>query len=63
MHDCEEFRERITEHIIDLEDVVSNPVFQRETAALKLIRAKLGNDVPILQTVFAPLNTAHNLAG
>lgn len=41
----------------------SNPVFVRENAALKIIRAKLGSDVPILQTVFAPLNTAHNLAG
>ena len=41
----------------------SNLVFQRENAALKIVRAKLGADVPILQTVFAPLNTAHNLAG
>jgi len=41
----------------------TNPVFVRENAALKIIRAKLGSDVPILQTVFAPLNSAHNLAG
>ncbi len=41
----------------------SNPVFQREAAAIKLIRQALGAEVPILQTVFAPLNTAHNLAG
>ena len=39
-----------------------NPVFVRETAALKLIRQQLGNDVPILQTIFSPLNSAHNLA-
>ncbi len=41
----------------------TNPVFVRELAALKLIRSKLGADVPILQTIFSPLNTAHNLAG
>jgi uroporphyrinogen decarboxylase len=39
-----------------------NPVFVRETAALKLIRQQLGDDVPILQTIFSPLNSAHNLA-
>lgn len=37
-------------------------VFVRELAALKLIRQQLGADVPILQTVFSPLNSAHNLA-
>ncbi len=41
----------------------TNPVFVREIAALKLIRAQLGNEVPILQTIFSPLNSAHNLAG
>lgn len=41
----------------------ANPVFVRELAALKIIRGKLGADVPILQTIFSPLNTAHNLAG
>jgi uroporphyrinogen decarboxylase len=40
-----------------------NPVFVRETSALKLIRQQLGDDVPILQTIFSPLNSAHNLAG
>ena len=30
MHDCQEFCERITEHIIDREDVSSQPEFQRE---------------------------------
>src|SRR5262252_4015424 len=28
MHNCEEFRERITEHIIDGEDVAANAEFQ-----------------------------------
>ncbi len=41
----------------------TNPVFVRETAALKIIHDKLGKNVPILQTIFSPLNTAHNLAG
>ncbi len=41
----------------------SNPVTVREAAACKSIRAQLGSDVPILQTVFGPLNSAHNLAG
>ena len=39
-----------------------NPVVVRETAALKLIRQQLGGDAPILQTIFSPLNSAHNLA-
>ena len=30
MHNCEEFRERITEHIIDREDITARPEFQRE---------------------------------
>lgn len=41
----------------------TNPIFVRENAALKLIRSKLGANVPILQTVFSPLNSAHNMAG
>lgn len=41
----------------------TNPVFVRETTALKQIRRELGPDVPILQTIFGPLNSAHNLAG
>ncbi len=40
-----------------------NPVFVRELAALKLIRAQIGGDTPILQTIFSPLYSAHNLAG
>src|SRR5262249_26532805 len=30
MHDCEEFRERITEYIIDREDIAAKAEFQRE---------------------------------
>ena len=41
----------------------TNPVFVRETTALKQIRQQLGPDVPVLQTIFGPLNSAHNLAG
>lgn len=40
-----------------------SPVFVREMTALKLIRQALGPDVPILQTIFSPLNSASNLAG
>lgn len=41
----------------------SNPVTAREAAAVKQVREQLGPEVPILQTVFGPLNSAHNLAG
>lgn len=41
----------------------SNFVFQRETRALELIRAQLGGDVHILQTIFSPLYSAGNIAG
>ncbi len=41
----------------------TNPVFVRELAALKLIRPQIGGDTPILQTIFSPLYSAHNLAG
>jgi uroporphyrinogen decarboxylase len=40
-----------------------NPVFQREREALRRIRAELGKDVPILQTIFTPLSCARTLAG
>ena len=30
MHNCEEFRERIAEQIIDREDLTSDPAFQHE---------------------------------
>lgn len=49
------------EKIVPLD--ATNPVFVRESAALKIIRGKLGADVPVLQTIFSPLNTARNLAG
>ena len=42
---------------------VTNPVFLRETAALTQIRQQLGPDVPILQTIFGPLNSAYNIGG
>ncbi len=41
----------------------SNPVFQREHEAMRLIRHELGRDVPILQTIFTPFSSARNLAG
>lgn len=40
----------------------SNPVFIREFTAVKLVRQALGTDTHILQTIFSPLSTAHNLA-
>ena len=30
MHNCEEFRERMTEYIIDREEISANPEFQRD---------------------------------
>lgn len=41
----------------------SNPVFERERAAIRLIRAGAGDEVPILQTLFSPLTCAKNLRG
>ncbi len=41
----------------------NNPVFAREIKSLQLIRQQLGGDIPILQTIFGPLNSAHNIAG
>jgi uroporphyrinogen decarboxylase len=63
-------REYVTRPVNAIEDWdkitpldAANPVFVRELAALKMIRERLGADVHILQTIFSPLNTAHNLAG
>jgi uroporphyrinogen decarboxylase len=42
---------------------MSNPVFQREYASMKMIREELGREAPILQTIFSPLSSARNLAG
>jgi len=42
---------------------VKRGVLGRELQALELIRAELGPDVPIFQTVFSPLTTARNLSG
>ncbi len=41
----------------------SNAVFERERAALQIIRVEFGREVPILQTIFSPLTAAKNLAG
>ena len=41
----------------------SNPVFRRERTAMQQIRAGLGRDVPVLQTIFTPLSVASRLAG
>ncbi len=42
---------------------VTQGVLGRELRALELIRAELGPDVPIFQTIFSPLTTAKNLSG
>ena len=63
-------RERVTRPVNRLDDWekvmpldATNPVFARELSALKLIRAQIGNDVHILQTIFSPLYAAVNLGG
>lgn len=40
-----------------------HPVFAREREAIRQIRAGLGKDVPVLQTIFSPLSCARTLAG
>lgn len=40
----------------------SNPVFIREFTTVKWVRQRIGTDTHILQTIFSPLSTAHNLA-
>ncbi len=40
-----------------------HPVIQRERETIRRIRAELGKDVPILQTLFSPLSCARTLAG
>jgi len=42
---------------------VHTGVYGRELRALTLLRAELGDGVPVLETVFSPLNTAHRLMG
>jgi uroporphyrinogen decarboxylase len=63
-------RERATRPVNSLDDwdkIVpldeTNPVFVRETRALELIRAQIGNEVHVLQTIFSPLYSVWNLAG
>jgi uroporphyrinogen decarboxylase len=41
----------------------SAPHLAAQLACLRLIRAQLGSDVPLLQTIFSPLAQAKNLAG
>jgi uroporphyrinogen decarboxylase len=38
-------------------------VFGRQVEALRLLREALGDDVPIMQTIFSPLAQAKNIAG
>ncbi len=40
-----------------------HPIMQRERDAIQRIRAGLGKDVPIMQTIFSPLSCARTLAG
>lgn len=40
-----------------------NPVIRRERDAIERIRAALGPDVPVMQTIFTPLSCARTLAG
>lgn len=40
-----------------------HPVFKRERDAMQRIRAALGKNVPVLQTIFSPLSCARTLAG
>ncbi len=63
-------REHVTRTVNDWRDWgkigtldATNAVFRREHAAIRAIRAKLGRDVPILQTIFSPLTSARNLSG
>lgn len=40
-----------------------HPLIQREAETVRRIRAGLGHDIPILQTLFSPLSCARTLAG
>jgi uroporphyrinogen decarboxylase len=40
-----------------------HPVMKREHDAIRRVRAALGKDVPIMQTIFSPLSCARTLAG
>lgn len=42
---------------------VDHPVVLRERDAIRCIRAALGKDVPVMQTIFSPLSCARTLAG
>ena len=62
-----EYTDRPVKVVRDWEDLwpldVKSGVLGRELQALRLIRAKSGPDVIILQTIFSPLTVARNLAG
>src|SRR5919202_3647431 len=58
-------REHVTRVVNDWRDWAriepldsSNAVIQREREAIRQVRAELGRDVPILQTIFSPLTSA-----
>ncbi|MBI3943094.1 MAG: uroporphyrinogen decarboxylase [Chloroflexi bacterium] len=42
---------------------ISESVLAREIKTLELVRQELGDEVPVMQTIFSPLNVAKNLAG
>lgn len=42
---------------------LDHPIFRRERDAIQRIRTGLGQDVPIMQTIFTPLSCARTLAG
>lgn len=42
---------------------MDHPVFRREREAVERIRAGLGKDVPVMQTIFSPLSCARTLSG
>jgi len=49
------------EHLPELD--ISAPHLAAQLECLRLIRAGLGTDTPLLQTIFSPLSQAKNLAG
>jgi uroporphyrinogen decarboxylase len=62
-----DYLDRPVKHVHDWERLwpldVKAGVLGRELQALRLIRAKAGPDVFVLQTIFSPLTLARNLAG
>jgi uroporphyrinogen decarboxylase len=62
-----DYVDRPVKHVRDWEKLwpldVKAGVLGRELQALRLIRAQVGPDVSVLQTIFSPLTVARNLAG